>query len=86
MSEIPLGIVFAEESLRPGSNLDGKTQVNENPKMDAEPKEETGNSTDQGSTETVQETPQSKLRDLRPEKDPMGAGRNRASKIGAKNS
>ena len=54
--------------------------------MEAERNDETGDSTDQGSSETTQETPQSKLRDLRPEKDPMGAGRNRASKIGVDNS
>jgi hypothetical protein len=43
--------------------------------MDAEPKEKTGESTNQGTQEPTRETPQSKLRDLRPEKDPMGAGR-----------
>ena len=43
--------------------------------MDAERNEKTGESTTQGTQEPTQETPQSKLRDLRPEKDPMGAGR-----------
>jgi len=50
--------------------------------MDAEPKEKTGESTNQGTQEPTQETPQSKLRDLRPEKDPMGAGRDSLSKDG----
>ena len=45
--------------------------------MDPEPNEETGDSTNQGTREPTQEKPQYKLRDLRPEKDPMGAGRNR---------
>ena len=49
--------------------------------MDTEPKGETGDNTIQSSQEPIQETPQSKLHDLRPEKDPMGAGRERAPKI-----
>jgi hypothetical protein len=54
--------------------------------MDAEPNEETGESTNQGSPEPTQEAPQSKLRDLRPEKDPIGAVRNRQPKTGVENS
>ena len=52
--------------------------------MDAEPNEKTGESTNQGTQEPTQETPQSKLRDLRPEKDPMGAGRDSLAKNGGK--
>jgi hypothetical protein len=55
--------------------LDGQMGTNEDSRMDAEPKEKTGESTHQGTQEPTRETPQSKLRDLRPEKDPMGAGR-----------
>ena len=55
--------------------LDGQTGTNQDSRMDAERKEKTGESTNQGTQEPTQETPQSKLRDLRPEKDPMGAGR-----------
>lgn len=54
--------------------------------MDAEPNDETGESTNQGSPEAAPETPQSKLRDLPPEKDPMGAGHNRRLETGAENS
>ena len=54
--------------------------------METEPNEETGKSTNQGSPEPAQETPQAKVRDLRPEKDPIGAGRPRAAKTGAENS
>ena len=55
--------------------LDGQMGTNQHSWMDAEPKEKTGESTNQGTQEPTRETPQSKLRDLRPEKDPMGAGR-----------
>lgn len=44
-------------------------------KMDPEPKDEAGESTEQNTQEQSQPTPLSKLRDLRPEKDPIGAGR-----------
>lgn len=54
--------------------------------MEAEPNEETGESTNQGAAQPTQQTPQSKLRDLRPEKDPMGAGRDRLPKAGSGNS
>jgi hypothetical protein len=54
--------------------------------MDAEPKEETHDSASTSTPEPAQETPQSKLRDLRPEKDPMGAGRRRSPKAAAENS
>jgi hypothetical protein len=53
--------------------------------MDAERNEKTGESTGQGTQEPTQETPQSKLRDLRPEKDPMGAGRDSLAKTSKKN-
>ena len=53
--------------------------------MDAERNEKTGESTTQGTQEPTPETPQSKLRDLRPEKDPMGAGRDSSAKTGKKN-
>ena len=58
-------------------DFDGKTRAGENPRMDANPKDETGESNNQGSPEATVETPQSKVRDLPPEKDPMGAGRKR---------
>jgi hypothetical protein len=45
--------------------------------METEPDEETGDSANQGSPEPIQESPESRLRDLRPEKDPIGAGRKR---------
>ncbi len=47
--------------------------------MDPETNDESGESTEQDMAETTEETPQFKLRDLRPEKDPIGAGRNRAA-------
>ena len=45
--------------------------------MDAESNDESGESTEQGTQEQREKIPLSKLRDLRPEKDPMGAGRKR---------
>jgi hypothetical protein len=45
--------------------------------MDTEPSEETNDSTRQSAPEPTREAPRFKLRDLRPEKDPMGAGRRR---------
>jgi hypothetical protein len=65
--------------------LDGQMGTNQDSWMDAEPKKKTGESTNQGTQEPTQETPQSKLRDLRPEKDPMGAGRNSLFKARQKN-
>lgn len=53
--------------------------------MNAEPKDKTGDSANKGTQEPTPETPQSKLRDLRPEKDPMGAGRDSVPKTGKKN-
>ena len=53
--------------------------------MDAESNDETGESANQGSPEPTQEAPQSKLRDLRPEKDPMGAGHKRRPGSGGEN-
>ena len=52
--------------------------------MEAERNEKTGEGTKQGTQETTPETPQSKLRDLRPEKDPMGAGRDSKAETGKK--
>ncbi len=45
--------------------------------MDSEPKDEKGESTEQSTQEQPQKIPLSELRDLRPEKDPIGAGRQR---------
>ena len=56
----------------PGTRLECKEDL----KMDSETKDETGESTEESTSETTEETPQLKLRDLRPEKDPIGAGRN----------
>ena len=47
--------------------------------MDSEPKDETGERTEQSAQEQPQKTALSKLRDLRPEKDPIGAGRQRGA-------
>jgi hypothetical protein len=54
--------------------------------MDAEPNEKTGDSTKPGAPEPKQERPKANLRDLRPEKDPMGAGRDRLPTASAENS
>ena len=43
--------------------------------MEAETKDNRGEGTDENSAEQNETRPLSKLRDLRPEKDPMGAGR-----------
>ena len=43
--------------------------------MDGEPNDESEESANQDLQEQIREVPQSKLRDLRPERDPMGAGR-----------
>ncbi len=48
-------------------------------RMDGEPKDETGDTHETGTPEQGRKVPLSKLRDLRPEKDPIGAGRHRAS-------
>ena len=47
--------------------------------MEPETNDESAESTDQATPEQTEETPQFKLRDLRPEKDPIGAGCNRAA-------
>lgn len=47
--------------------------------MDAEKKDEAGESKEQSTQEQTETVPLSKLRDLRPEKDPMGAGRKRVA-------
>jgi hypothetical protein len=51
--------------------------------METKPTEETGDSSSQSAPEPTQESSRSKLRDLHPEKDPMGAGRDRHPKTGA---
>ena len=43
-------------------------------KMESENTEQTPESGSQQSQDSREETPKAKLRDLRPEKDPMGAG------------
>ena len=53
--------------------------------MDTEPSEETSDNPSQSEPEPSKEPPLLKLRDLRPEKDPMGAGRTRLPKTGAEN-
>ena len=50
--------------------------------MDPETNDESGESTEQATPEQTEETPQFKLRDLRPEKDPIGAGSKRSLKAG----
>lgn len=52
-------------------------------KMDSEPKDEAGESTEQSTQEQPQKIPLSKLRDLRPEKDPIGAGGKRSPDTGS---
>lgn len=48
-------------------------------RMDGEPKDETGDNQEPSALEQGRKVPLSKLRDLRPEKDPIGAGRKRAA-------
>jgi hypothetical protein len=48
--------------------------------MDSKPSETTSEQPSQETPQSDQQTTRSKLRDLRPEKDPMGAGRNRPPK------
>jgi hypothetical protein len=48
--------------------------------MDSKPKEKTREATGQSSQDAPPEPPRSKVRDLRPEKDPMGAGRKKSPK------
>jgi hypothetical protein len=55
-------------------DFDEKIPAHEIATMDSEQNDEKGESTNQGSRDTTGETPQSKLRDLPPDKDPMGAG------------
>ena len=43
--------------------------------MEHETNDESDENTEQETPEQTEETPQFKLRDLRPEKDPIGAGR-----------
>jgi hypothetical protein len=51
--------------------------------METKPAEETGGSSSQSAPEPTQESSRFKLRDLRPEKDPMGTSRKRRPKTGA---
>ncbi len=51
--------------------------------MESKPTEEAGESSRQSAVEPTQESSRFKLRDLCPEKDPMGAGRNRHGKTEA---
>ncbi len=60
-------------------DLDPLTRTIKIPMMNAEPKDETANN-GPSSPEPPRESPRSKLRDLPPEKDPMGAGRDRGPK------
>ena len=62
--------------------LDDKTRADQNPRMEPEPNDERDENTTAGGSEPTQQTPRSKLRDLRPEKDPIGAGRERLRKTG----
>ena len=43
--------------------------------MDGETRDKSGESTEESAAAEREQTPLSKLRDLRPEKDPIGAGR-----------
>ena len=51
--------------------------------METKPTEEAGDSSSQNGLESTQESARFKLRDLRPEKDPIGAGRKRHRKTDA---
>jgi hypothetical protein len=50
--------------------------------MDGQPNDESEESANQELQEQIQEVPQSKLRDLRPERDPMGARRKSGREAG----
>ncbi len=52
--------------------------------METKPTDEAGDTSSQNALEPTQESSRYKLRDLRPEKDPMGTGRSRLPKTGAK--
>ena len=51
--------------------------------METKPTDEAGDTSSQNALEPTQESSRFKLRDLHPEKDPIGAGRNRHRKTGA---
>jgi hypothetical protein len=55
-------------------DFDEQIRAREIASMDSEINDEKGDNSNQGSRDTTVETPQSKLRDLPPDKDPMGAG------------
>ena len=50
-------------------------ETNKNLRMQTKPTDEAGDTSSQNSLEPTQESSRYELRDLRPEKDPMGAGR-----------
>jgi hypothetical protein len=58
-------------------------ETNKGLRLETKPTEEAGDTSSQNALEPTQESSRFKLRDLRPEKDPMGAGRNRHPKTGA---
>ena len=57
-------------------------ETNKGLRMETKPTEEAGDTSSQNALEPTQESSRFNLRDLRPEKDPMGAGRNRHPKTG----
>jgi hypothetical protein len=60
--------------------LTGKPGPTKIVKMEAETKEQSGERKEESTPEPTERFPVSKLRDLPPEKDPMGAGRTRSPK------
>ena len=58
-------------------------ETNKSLRRESKPTEEAGDASSQNAPEPPQESSRFKLRDLRPEKDPMGTGRNRHRKTGA---
>ena len=57
--------------------------MNKSLRMETKPTDEAGETSGQNALEPTQKSSRLKLRDLRPEKDPMGAGRNPHRKTGA---
>jgi hypothetical protein len=70
-------------SAAPVPDLTATLEPTKTLKMDTEPNGETSDSTSQDTPEPTQEAPRFKLRDLRPEKDTMGAGRRRFPNAGS---
>ena len=52
-------------------------ETNKGLKMETKPTHESGDTSGQNAPEPTQESSRLNLRDLRPEKDPIGAGRHR---------